>query len=193
MNNKLLLEVADEIEKEPDHFNQNSWGIESLNGFILTKIPEDCGSACCVLGWGLALSPSNLHEGYPLDLDYVKHLGFTGFYLRQADSDSLVYSPSEWTDEESDMFLREGTKLFDVDSELSRWLFRHVWPDVWLCSAHEDAPLMVPSASIDDEDVWTTTPEPPGAIEVLRRLANNSYQVLEESEWKEIESEYNIS
>ena len=44
MNSELLNKIADRIEKEPDRYHQNWWGVETV-----------CGTAFCIGGWALYL------------------------------------------------------------------------------------------------------------------------------------------
>lgn len=49
MNTELLLKIADTIEEHQHLYTQGTYGMR--------KDPRECGTACCVAGWAIALSP----------------------------------------------------------------------------------------------------------------------------------------
>ncbi len=69
MNKELLLDIADAIERNPAYYRQQYWA-SVIPGIIPEKTinpddvmslagesPTECGTACCIAGWAVALMP----------------------------------------------------------------------------------------------------------------------------------------
>ena len=61
MNTQLLRKIADQIEAEPERYDQTVW-IDNLA--IMSGVPgETCGTRACIAGWAVMLSKTGRTHG----------------------------------------------------------------------------------------------------------------------------------
>lgn len=95
MNTKLLLQVKEQILKEPDQFTMADW-FTSWNSIGSMEIPN-CGTAACIGGWALAIhkqtTPQKARDYY-----YLYHSPARALDLPVLLADKLFYE-TQWPSE----------------------------------------------------------------------------------------------
>ena len=89
MNKKMMLKIADAIEKSPGLYDQGTYGDGAD--------PRECGTPCCIAGWAVALSSRK--SGETISRQMSRSLGISHIGL-----DAGLFAgewPREW-------FLRAG-------------------------------------------------------------------------------------
>ena len=101
MNVERIREIADHIEKYPNHFDQSDWGNSDLGDMLvrlkkgeIEKIEPYCSTVGCVSGWACALyGPDAETRCYsPSSAKY--HLDLTEYESNMLFKD---HWPIEWT------------------------------------------------------------------------------------------------
>lgn len=102
MNIELLNRVKEEILKNPSAFDMGEWGWEDYAEDEEKREPTDCGTACCIAGWSVFLSNSDLYLSRDWDSeDACKALDINNTDLFFT-SDWPEHFADQWEDLEGD-------------------------------------------------------------------------------------------
>ena len=146
VNRKLFAETANEIEKNPEAYDQWKFGIHNDGHFDCIEL--HCDTPCCVAGWFLALTDPDrpLRVGLP-----PKAIVYKG------DKDNI----------QEDVTNR-AAEVACLSIGQSKALFAEMWPVEWFDGRESPLPLLDKRGG----EGWAV-PTPEQAVQVLRRVANH--------------------
>ena len=130
MNSQRMAEIADYIEKNPDHYDQDHWGwrMPALFAYLKDKenIPNPCGAVACVAGWACVLYSD---EDLTMSSQHNSAQGL--LELTDDEADCLFNSswPVEWAE---DLYIEvdiedynDYTSRFDPSASQAVTILRH--------------------------------------------------------------------
>lgn len=153
LNRELFTETANEIEKNPDAYDQWYSGIHWDGHFNCVELT--CNTPCCIAGWFLALTDQDklnrMREGDPM---YgLPHKG-------------IVWEDPDNTIEESMFEIAREKAGMNEGQAIA--LFNEMWPKQWLDGRESPLPMLEER----DNTKWIV-PTPEQAVTVLRRIAKH--------------------
>jgi hypothetical protein len=142
-NADLFRRVADMIEAHPANYDQQAW-LMTADYKPPTSLLPDCGTTCCINGWGVWLSAtSEMHAK-----------------ARIATSDAGYFNALIAQLGQPDDSFGLGAELFGITEDEAEWLFDPDWAPEW-DPAEEDLTNAVARALRSYADGAPILPEEP--------------------------------
>jgi hypothetical protein len=115
VNKELFAKIRDQIEAEPDRFNQDIW--ETYYG----EEYNECGTARCTAGWAIFLT----HPGQPIyetRIELYSSLGYSGagqllLGLTDEEMEYLFYTDNEPAQEMLEHYAVHGREGWELPAD----------------------------------------------------------------------------
>ena len=170
INKEMFLLIADIVDKFPDSYSQESWGLKdgwgvdffesgddsgliinplivndacTIHELLLDESVEkemSCGTPACVAGWAVYLDVVNGCDFYPVNIA-------SALNLREKREQILAEGEKDWfqsTLSPGRLLPEKAAEVLGLDSTQSSLLFQGEWPRLWWENLNYGIPLTIP-------------------------------------------------